>query len=331
MGSSRELLCLRWEDFGTHFSGSFKKLRSQSAPQDSFFDVSLVASDGEEVLQAHKVILSTCSPFFSSVLSKQSRSSPGMGGMVHPVIYLRGVTAQDLRNVLDFMYHGEVNVAQEDLDAFLATAEDLKVKGLTQGNDAGAADNGNGSQDYKPPKLEGGTPAKRPLPPPSSAPPHPPKRQKVIKRPSQARPPPPSSSRLQPEDDDIEIIKSEPPSSSAPPPPRRQSKTSGLGDVVDDPAAMMDPPPQDDLGGYHHQGEEEDAGHGEEDYGNEDYGYAAEESGDMVYAEEGGQLVGGQEDDGGIAAGVGEVPKGEAKMLYLELPRFLFKIRDFAF
>ena len=30
------------------------------------------------------------------------------------------------------MYHGEVNVAQEDLNTFLAVAEDLQVKGLTQ-------------------------------------------------------------------------------------------------------------------------------------------------------------------------------------------------------
>ena len=34
--------------------------------------------------------------------------------------------------VLNFMYHGEVNVAQEELNSFLAIAEDLKVKGLTQ-------------------------------------------------------------------------------------------------------------------------------------------------------------------------------------------------------
>ena len=40
----------------------------------------------------------------------------------------------DLVAVLDFMYQGEVNLAQEGLDTFLAVAEDLRVKGLTQNN-----------------------------------------------------------------------------------------------------------------------------------------------------------------------------------------------------
>ena len=39
--------------------------------------------------------------------------------------------------ILEFMYNGEVNVAQEDLNSFLAVAEDLKVKGLTQNANAG--------------------------------------------------------------------------------------------------------------------------------------------------------------------------------------------------
>merc|ERR1719300_486906 len=45
----------------------------------------------------------------------------------------------DLVSVLNFMYMGEVNVAQDDLNQFLAVAEDLRVKGLTQGG--GSSDN----------------------------------------------------------------------------------------------------------------------------------------------------------------------------------------------
>ena len=37
-----------------------------------------------------------------------------------------------MKYILDFMYHGEVNVAQEELDKFLEVAETLKIKGLTQ-------------------------------------------------------------------------------------------------------------------------------------------------------------------------------------------------------
>ena len=38
----------------------------------------------------------------------------------------------DLESVLYFMYHGEVQVAQEGLNSFLEIAKDLKIKGLTQ-------------------------------------------------------------------------------------------------------------------------------------------------------------------------------------------------------
>merc|ERR1719341_989489 len=45
---------------------------------------------------------------------------------------MKGVKYTDMQAVLNFMYHGEVNVAQEELNSFLAVAEDLRVKGLTQ-------------------------------------------------------------------------------------------------------------------------------------------------------------------------------------------------------
>ena len=44
----------------------------------------------------------------------------------------------DMVAILNFMYHGEVNVNQEDLTNFLAAAEELRIKGLSQASSSGA-------------------------------------------------------------------------------------------------------------------------------------------------------------------------------------------------
>lgn len=115
---SAEKFCLRWNDFEANISTAFRELREDK----DFFDVTLACDDDQ--LQAHKVILSACSPFFRTVLKRNKHE--------HPLLYLKGVKYIDLVAVLNFMYHGEVNVAQEELNSFLAVAEELKVKGLTQ-------------------------------------------------------------------------------------------------------------------------------------------------------------------------------------------------------
>ena len=117
MGSS-EKFCLRWNDFETNISAAFRELREEK----DFFDVTLACDDDQ--LQAHKVILSTCSPFFRNILRRNPHQ--------HPLLYLKGVSYSNLQSVLNFMYHGEVSVAQEELNSFLSVAEDLRVKGLTQ-------------------------------------------------------------------------------------------------------------------------------------------------------------------------------------------------------
>ena len=107
-----------------------------------------------DYIQVHKVILSACSNFFKSLLRRNPHN--------HPLLYLKGVKYSDLLCVLNFMYHGEVNVAQEDLNSFLAVAEDLQVKGLTQGPSSAGSRESQASLDQKPPS--------RPRPPPQNAP-----------------------------------------------------------------------------------------------------------------------------------------------------------------
>ena len=114
-----EKLCLRWNDFERNISESFRELKNDK----DFFDITLACAGGRQV-QAHKVILSACSPFFKSILKQHPHQ--------HPLVYLKGVQYEEVLSVVNFMYHGEVNVAQEDLTSFLAVAEELQVKGLTQ-------------------------------------------------------------------------------------------------------------------------------------------------------------------------------------------------------
>ena len=52
----------------------------------------------------------------------------------HPIVILRDITEDDLGCILRFMYHGEVQVAEEHLKDFLKTAETLQVKGLAEGS-----------------------------------------------------------------------------------------------------------------------------------------------------------------------------------------------------
>ena len=46
---------------------------------------------------------------------------------------MRGVKAEDMAALLDFMYHGQANVAETELERFLSVASELQVRGLTGG------------------------------------------------------------------------------------------------------------------------------------------------------------------------------------------------------
>ena len=153
--ASAEKFCLRWNDFESNISVAFRELREEK----DFFDVTLACEDSQ--VSAHKVILSACSPFFRNVLRKNPHQ--------HPLLYLKGVKYQEMLSVLNFMYQGEVNVAQEELNSFLAVAEELRVKGLTQNTQEG------GKQRETPPARDPVPPPKRPrpAPPPVSAAPTP--------------------------------------------------------------------------------------------------------------------------------------------------------------
>ena len=116
--ATKEKFCLKWNDFESNISSSFKDIKDEK----DFMDVTLACEESQ--VTAHKVVLSACSSFFRSVLRRNPHQ--------HPLLYLKGVSFSNLESLLDFMYYGEVNIAQENLNSFLSVAEELQVKGLTQ-------------------------------------------------------------------------------------------------------------------------------------------------------------------------------------------------------
>ena len=118
-----EKLCLHWNDFQDNIKSAFGNLREEK----DFKDVTLVCEDGQQV-EAHKVVLISSSPFFQKLLGRNKHP--------HPMIYMRGIKFDDLLAIADFLYLGEANVFQENLESFLAIAEELQLKGL-MGNNAG--------------------------------------------------------------------------------------------------------------------------------------------------------------------------------------------------
>ena len=115
-----EKFSLKWDDFSTNVTKSFQSLRYEN----DFFDITLIGDDYKHVT-AHKLVLSSCSEYFKNVFSNNKKYFESKA-----MICLEGLIHSDLNNVLDFIYEGQVQIYQHDLDRFLRIAERLKLEGL---------------------------------------------------------------------------------------------------------------------------------------------------------------------------------------------------------
>ena len=136
-----EKFCLKWNDFQQNINTAFEALRKDV----EFNDVTLACEDGIQV-EAHKVVLAASSPFLHNLLKRNKH--------VHPLIYMRGLKFEDLVAIVDFLYYGEANIYQENLDTFLNIAEELELKGLN-GGDGGSEE---GEREQEDPSNDIGKP-----------------------------------------------------------------------------------------------------------------------------------------------------------------------------
>lgn len=115
--ATTEQFSLRWNNFHSNLTNGFHDLLKAA----DMVDVTL-AVEGQ-FLQAHKLVLSICSPYFKQLFK--------VNPCKHPIVILKDVAHGNMKDILEFMYLGEVNVLRENLTSFLRTAELLQVKGLT--------------------------------------------------------------------------------------------------------------------------------------------------------------------------------------------------------
>ena len=112
--------CLKWNDFKDSLASGVGLLRNGH----DFSDVTLICEDTK--IQAHRLVLTASSPFFSSVLRMLEHPKP--------MIYMKGIKAMDMEAILDFIYKGEATVLKENLETFMALAEELEMNGLSKRN-----------------------------------------------------------------------------------------------------------------------------------------------------------------------------------------------------
>ena len=137
--SQQEEFLLKWNDH----HNSFFNIVQDLCTNELLTDVTLACGSGEPVVfEAHKLMLSVSSAFFRNILTrKRADRYPS-----HPIVFLKDVNPRHMEQLLQYMYRGEINVLQDDLEPLIETARALQVKGLAD------APPGSGSSAAKPPK-----------------------------------------------------------------------------------------------------------------------------------------------------------------------------------
>ncbi len=108
---NEEAFCLKWNDFPTSLTSTFAELRNES----DLFDATIICEG--QALRAHKLVLSACSNVFRQLFRNSNVETLGLVGpmskpQLEPVILMFDVKANDLKLLFNFMYEGQVNVAQ---------------------------------------------------------------------------------------------------------------------------------------------------------------------------------------------------------------------------
>lgn len=88
----------------------------------SLVDVTIYCDDGQ--VNAHKLVLAASSSYFRSLFSRMTNT------FQYPIIVLREMPVDDLKTIIQFIYHGEINVPQNRVDSLMRCANYLQIDGM---------------------------------------------------------------------------------------------------------------------------------------------------------------------------------------------------------
>merc|ERR1712133_128009 len=109
---------LKWNDFHSNVVKSFRSIRED----EDLFDVTFACDDQQQV-SAHKLVLSSSNEYFKNIFKLNKNP--------HPLLCLLDVSSGEMKNILDYIYYGEVDIDKDDLDRFLEISKRLKIEGLS--------------------------------------------------------------------------------------------------------------------------------------------------------------------------------------------------------
>merc|ERR1712189_169580 len=132
---SQEQFNLNWHTYSDHL----KEMMLNLMESNETADVTLVCEDKTK-FKAHKFVLMSCSPVFQSIINDLPKISDS-------VIYLRGVLAQEMKSILQFMYLGQATFYHDRMNEFLNVAKSLQIKAISKDVDQDVPDSQN-DQEY---------------------------------------------------------------------------------------------------------------------------------------------------------------------------------------
>jgi len=112
-----EEFLLKWNDYQTSFSAMMKSICLKEEMTDC------TISNGSKSFYAHRMVLSTCSPYLRTLFSSIPANQ-------YPVIFIKDIEDCIVELLVRYMYSGEISVAEDQIIPLVHAAKSLAIKGL---------------------------------------------------------------------------------------------------------------------------------------------------------------------------------------------------------